>query len=301
MSAIWSRINTLLLLVVLIAVIGGFATRAWGGPLDPPGAPGPTQPQVEPRSPIPPVGWDGSFPITISEPGSYYLTQDLTDAVDTDGIDIGTSDVALDLNGFTLKGAAGLLSGIRVNVVGAQGIVVRNGLVTSWGDGVDLRYSHNAQADSLIVTYNSGGIGLVLGAGGMAHHITAEHNATGIALIDSTPTFEGGLIDGCVATNNDWGIDIFANNVTVEHCNLDSNANGGLDVHPSKAFDVIMDNTVQGDPVGVYLESGTSGDTVIRNVFALNTTTAVLDSGTANRVGPLASVASAGAWSNIGP
>lgn len=303
MSAIWSRVNTLLLVLVLmglIAVIGELGTRAWGGPLDPPGAPGPTQPQVEPRSPIPPVGWDGSFPITISAPGSYFLTQDLTGATDADGIYITSSDVALDLNGFTLTGADPYAIGISVIASGAQRIVVRNGSITAWADGVDLRNSVGAQADSLIVS-NNGDIGLTLGPGGMAHHITAQQDDTGIAVMDGTPTFGGGLIDGCVATNNGWGVYLFANNVTVEHCDLDSNSRSGLNVHQSMAFDVIMDNTAQGDPIGVYLEDGTIGNTVIRNMFALNTTTPVLDSGTNNRVGPVGSVANAGAFNNVGP
>lgn len=302
MSAIWSRVNTLLLVLVLmglIAVIGELGTRAWGGPLDPPGAPGATQPQVEPRSPIPPVGWDGSFPITISAPGSYFLTRDLTAATDADGIHITSSDVALDLNGFTLTGTA-FRTGVNVIAGGAQRIVIRNGSVTSWDFGVDLGNSVGAQADSLIVSNNSG-TGLTLGPGGMAHHITAQHDGTGIAVIDGTPTFGGGLIDGCVATKNGWGVYLYANNVTVEHCDLDSNTQSGLNVHIGVAFDVIMDNTAQGDPTGVYLEEGTIGNTVIRNMFALNTNTPVLDSGTNNRVGPVGSVANAGAFNNVGP
>ena len=87
---LWNRVNTTLLVLVLLTVIGGFATRAWGGPLDPPAAPGPTQPQVEPRSPIPPVAWNGTFPITISQPGSYFLTRNLTNGTSSDGIVINT-------------------------------------------------------------------------------------------------------------------------------------------------------------------------------------------------------------------
>ena len=54
----WNRINTGLLLIVLLAIVGLFASRAYGGPLDPSGPPHSTLPQVEPRNPL------GETPVT---------------------------------------------------------------------------------------------------------------------------------------------------------------------------------------------------------------------------------------------
>jgi hypothetical protein len=99
------------------------------GPLDPPsGGPAPamkTLDQVEARTPIPKTS--GS-PIagphfTISQPGSYYLTGNITVA-SGDAIVISSDDVSLDLNGFTLKstlsgiaaGSAVLISGTRTRL-----------------------------------------------------------------------------------------------------------------------------------------------------------------------------------------
>ena len=66
--------------VLALFVVAALTGVVSGGPLDPPGAPSATGtlPQVEPRSPIPPVGWNGTFPIVISQPGSYFLTRSLT-------------------------------------------------------------------------------------------------------------------------------------------------------------------------------------------------------------------------------
>ena len=44
---LWPRINTVLLLLVLLAVVGLFATRAFGGPLDPPGPVGSTMRTID--------------------------------------------------------------------------------------------------------------------------------------------------------------------------------------------------------------------------------------------------------------
>src|SRR5688572_7558852 len=76
------------------------------GPLTPPGAPAPsfkTLQQVEPRTPI------QSLPFTINQPGSYYLTTNLTaNALDANGITVATSAVTLDLRGFALVGLSGV-------------------------------------------------------------------------------------------------------------------------------------------------------------------------------------------------
>ncbi len=79
-------------------------------------------------------------PFTISRPGSYFITRDLMGVASAGGITIDSSDVSLDLNGFTLRGVSGSLSGIvvpgqRVN------IEVRNGGIRSWGShGLEARY-----------------------------------------------------------------------------------------------------------------------------------------------------------------
>src|SRR5688572_21135329 len=72
------------------------------GLLVPPGAPAPTMKtleQIEPRTPI------SSIPFTITQPGSYYVTRNLTMVGTSDGITIQSNNVTLDLGGFTLDGA----------------------------------------------------------------------------------------------------------------------------------------------------------------------------------------------------
>ncbi len=96
MPTFWNRINTVLLLIVLFVVIGALGTHVWGGPLDPPGPPASTLPQVEPRMPIPPVGWSGTFPISIAQPGSYYLTRSLTGVSGQNGLVIGVEAVTVE-------------------------------------------------------------------------------------------------------------------------------------------------------------------------------------------------------------
>src|SRR5688572_5584692 len=79
------------------------------GPLAPPGAPAPlfkTLDQVEPRIPVNTLASNASAAHVISQRGSYYLTTNLLVTSARGGISIPTSDVSLDLNGFTILGVS---------------------------------------------------------------------------------------------------------------------------------------------------------------------------------------------------
>src|SRR6187455_2346726 len=99
------------------------------GSLTPPGAPAPTMKtldQVKPGIPIP----GGSSGFTISVPGSYYLTGDLTVATGN-GIQVNASNVEIDLHGFVITGP-GMGAGtgtIGISGATASNVNVRNGKI----------------------------------------------------------------------------------------------------------------------------------------------------------------------------
>jgi hypothetical protein len=287
------------LAVALLAALGGII---YAGPLDPPGPPSAigTLPQVEPRMPIPPVGWSGTFPITVSQSGSYFLTENLTDSTaSTNGIDITASHVVLDLNGFTLAATSGALWGVYApNTL--TNVTVRNGTVTGWAIGGEVDSSTSTVED---VTADSNVYGITVGSGSTVRRVDAEANSlVGIRILDTTSLFRGGVIEDSVASKNGGdGIDVDANNVTVRNCSIERNTADGIYVNT--AADLIEDNSIIGNSAyGVLLVSGapTNHDGVVRNVFHGNTSGPVTDGGTADVIGPFdTNATSSQPWSNL--
>src|SRR5215469_7030816 len=85
----------------------------------------------------------GGFPYTITQPGSYKLTSNLTmptGSTNTDCIDIAADDVLLDLNGFAILGAPSCngVTSVQSNGVTHKNITVKNGSVSGFGTGIYL-------------------------------------------------------------------------------------------------------------------------------------------------------------------
>jgi len=152
-----TRVHTLLLVLLIVmgvAIIALLASRAYGGPLDPPGPVGSTDGARGRGTPI------SSIPYPITEPGFYYLTRNLTASAAGPGITITASDVTLDLNGFVLTGL-GADDGI---LVGSHGVVIRNGSIVNWAEGIDAFFAFGARYESLVFMNDTFAIDTGIGA-----------------------------------------------------------------------------------------------------------------------------------------
>ncbi|WP_435158315.1 hypothetical protein [Haladaptatus sp. DFWS20] len=94
---------------------------------------------------------------TITQPGEYELTQDITDSPDTTCIDIQADDVVLDGNGHTIDGVD------AVNTVGVQSqsqtnVTVENLTVTDWLTGISVDSSDNHTLTNITANNNNLGI-----------------------------------------------------------------------------------------------------------------------------------------------
>lgn len=125
-----SRQPLALLCAVTFSLAAAFTALA--GPLSPPL--GPVAPtlktlsEVEPRIAINATNTPGTASETflITQPGSYYLTSNITMSPSKNAIAISTNDVTIDLNGYTITGVTnGFFSIVAYNAV--ERITVRNG------------------------------------------------------------------------------------------------------------------------------------------------------------------------------
>jgi len=139
-------------------------------------------------------GDTNGLPITITEPGSYQLTSNISsNSTTTDVIQINSDNVTLDLNGFSIIGPRtctgentslvctqpGMTAhGITAN--GRKNIKVKNGMVKGFDTGVSLTSSASR--------------------GNVVENIQSSENEFGMSVIN-------GMVNNCVANRNlDTGI-----------------------------------------------------------------------------------------------
>ena len=251
MTAIWTRINTLLLLLVLFALVGlagMFAAGVLGGPLDPPGPPAATDSVRLPGTPI------SSLPYIASQPGHYYLTRSLSIPLGSPdiGIHITADDVTLDLGGFTITGVDPLEQN-AINVDGARAHIsngtLRNAVGVEAAGSVGLRISGVAVYDSAYSAFRVG---------------------------------PGTLIEDCIVSGNgEYGLYLQASfpggsRVTIRRCVIRNNGLAGVHMAQSANGVLIEDSVIKGNNTSASVTSAgivinDADDTTVRgNDMAFN-------------------------------
>lgn len=227
----------------LLVALAATTTLLVAGPLTP--AAGPvagtykTLADVEPRIAIgaatTPGDADSLF--RIAQPGSYYLTGNVTAASGLQGIEIAASGVTLDLNGFEIVGVPGALDGIGVAPGGLANITITRGTVRNFpGDGVDAISGTGVRLADLTATGN-GQEGLMTGDNAIVDRCIARSN--GVSGIRVT--------NGCVVTNSSASLNttrgfITGSGCTIAHCSALSNTGFGFVVANSTLIDSAAHN-----------------------------------------------------------
>jgi parallel beta-helix repeat protein len=227
--------------------------RAPAGPLNPPAgavAPtGKTLTDVEPRTAINAANTPGDATnlFVISQPGSYYLTGNVTVPNAFHFLRISASHVTVDLCGFVVSGAAGSVTGIQTGAASPANLTIRNGVIRNMGNtGILINGGSNAIVASGLVVSNCLGAGMILsdyatiegctsvanagvgiqaGLGSVIRSCTAaENGASGLSV--ST----GSLVESCSAHSNVANGIVAAIGSTVRACGAYSNDSSGISV-----------------------------------------------------------------------
>ncbi|MCC5848152.1 MAG: right-handed parallel beta-helix repeat-containing protein [Verrucomicrobia bacterium] len=235
-----------------IPTLGCMLPAMGQGPLNPVSGPAPmmrTLDQVEPRTPI------SELPFTISEPGSYYVTDNLE--VTGNGILVESDNVSIDLNGFTMRGSG---SGLGVRVAGFDNVRVRNGGIHEFNHGIYKENSNYGRLEALALSNHTGnGIWIRALSGTCNGHrirdVTVSNNGSrGLNLeAGSEGVASGNVLAGVRAIGNSF------NGIRIS-------ANGGV-----SSGNVVRDGWVQGNlqftALDIIVENGgRSGGNIIENM-----------------------------------
>jgi hypothetical protein len=145
-------------------------------------------------------GDTAGYPVTISLPGSYRLTSNLTQPdANTVVIQIDADGVSLDLNGFAIIGSntctfnigppasvscfnSGSGDGVAVAAAGTMGISIRNGALQGLGRNGIYGPTSNLRIDNLSVSH-CGGVGIRLKNGIVSRTTISSNSGNGIQAI----------------------------------------------------------------------------------------------------------------------
>lgn len=238
------------LLCTIIATLGLMTSAAMltAGPLDPPaGAVAPTYKtlqEVEPRIALSQASapGDASNQYRISQPGSYYLTGNITGQSGKTCIYIASPRVTLDLNGFAVQGVSGASTGIRAN--SNHGIAIRNGSVHDFATGIDAQETNGSRLDNLCVSSST--IGFRIGLTAVVTDCTSVDNTTGFTVFSTSSltrcSSRGGsrgfdVGEGCTLTDcNTWtsGTGFYLQGESIlERCTSRENSSHGFNIQES--------------------------------------------------------------------
>ncbi|MCB9838110.1 MAG: hypothetical protein H6813_02125 [Phycisphaeraceae bacterium] len=241
-------------LITLLTTLAITPPISLAGDLNPPG--GPVAPsmrtldEVEPRTIVNDTNTPGDATATyvISQPGSYYLTGDVNGVFGMHGIRIDARGVTLDLNGFAvvlnqinLRGAPPTVNGINATPIplldGA--IVIRNGRVRGWLNGVSLNGQGAIQDISAVANSAAG----IIAIDATIERCTVEFNDVGIAINNGAVTdclsrssfgqgFSGAqaALTRCVSTNNVEDGFLFSAGSVLRDCTASANTENGFNI-----------------------------------------------------------------------
>ncbi len=239
------RIGPVLLLISLLAPLAALGQ----GALTPPGAPAPlfkTLTQVEPRTPVQSLAGDAFAQFIISQPGSYYLTGNVTGAVSKAAISIDADNVTLDLGGFALVGVAGAARGIEIRNSHSV-IAIRNGTIRTFDSaGINASFAQrDLVIDQVLISGISAGPGINFVSGSTSTNLVVRNCTVsavaggGILLSTTRGTVERCSVMDCTAF---LATGIQAANVT--GCEVNTVTGTGASVATGIAGQIITDCVV---------------------------------------------------------
>ena len=237
---------------------------AQGSLTPPPGAPAPTMKsldQIEPRTPIATntTPGDGAALFIISQPGSYYLTENIVGVSGKNGILVTANNVTLDLKGFSVLGASNSENGIII-FSSSPNLTIRDGTISGWTNSSS--YGVICQTTNVIferLTISGNFSGLYCGGNTVVENCTVSgNNGIGITVFGSDSLVRGNRCLGNNAANvgGTTSLVVFGSNNRIEGNHVTSTGAGGYGIgiisSASYTNNIVIQNSVAGSGANNY-------------------------------------------------
>lgn len=205
-----------------------------------------------------------TLPYTITQPGLYRLTSNLTGVAGQPGIIVASSHVTIDLNGFALSGAGVGTHAIQPGNGGFQALTVMNGHIANWNrngitmsvfmeDGVTGGIGR-ARIEGVIVT-QCGHTGISATTNSLIKNcVVSECGIDGVSI-----GILGGVIEDCTIYNNASNGISTSEGVLVARCTIYNNGEVGISL--SNSGQLVRDCVVRNNQAGGIVAS--SGATIV--------------------------------------
>ncbi len=227
------------------------AAAAVAGPINPPAGPvAPTHKtltEVEPRIAVNAANTPGASGAmyVISQPGSYYLTGNITSTGPGSAIRIDASDVTLDLGGFRIDGAGTGQMGVSV-APGQSRCRIANGTITRFQFWA-VSGGNDAMLEDLRVADCQEGV--TCGTRSVVRRVAVRNATVEYAISMSTH----GLVESCVVMESPKGILVNANSV-VRGCSVSDATDTAL--HLAGGLCLVTGNRLRGSATGISAGKG---------------------------------------------
>ena len=231
------------------------------GSLTPPGAPAPifkTLDQIEPRTDVATLPGTATVEFTITQPGSYYLSRNISTGKNT-AINISAANVTLDLKGFQITRSGGATGNAIVVGITAHRVTIRNGTILGdFGIGISCATESRATSIEDVALSACSNIAISASEGAIISRCRI-HDQTGsgiqagpaatISYCTISKTLAGKGILGLIAT-------------TIDHCTVTGHT--GLTGIEVQSGGIITECVVRGSTATTSALRGEMGSTISR-------------------------------------
>ncbi|MEQ9729192.1 MAG: NosD domain-containing protein [Candidatus Methanoperedens sp.] len=210
--------------------------------------------------------------ITISSPGEYVLNTSIINSGAPSCIDITSSNVVFDGNGYTIEGISEQNTyGIYVynSSKTIMNVTVKNLTAKDWFSGINYVNAANGSVANIIATSNNyNGIYTYSSSHIILSNSSASNNLIGIYMSHSS----NNTLSGNNASNNMNGIYLEASshNNTLSGNNASNNSNQGIWIIGGNN-NILRSNTVNFNNLGIDLEYSSDNNTLNENNAGFNT------------------------------